>query len=33
MGEIRTVNKTLVEKPDGKKHSEDLSIDGRITLK
>jgi hypothetical protein len=30
---MRNVNKILVRKPEGKKLSEDLDIDGRIVLK
>jgi hypothetical protein len=32
MGEIRNVYKTFVEKTEGKNHSEDLGIDGKIIL-
>jgi hypothetical protein len=32
-GDIRNAYKILVRKPEGKIHSEDLSIDGRILLK
>jgi hypothetical protein len=30
MGEERKVCKVLVEKPDGKNHSEDRGVDGRM---
>jgi hypothetical protein len=30
MGEIRNAYKILVGKPEGKNHSENLSVDGRI---
>jgi len=32
MGEIRNVCKTLVEELEGRYHSEDLGVDGRIIL-
>jgi hypothetical protein len=32
MGEVRNVYKILVEKLEGKEHSEDLGIDGTIIL-
>jgi hypothetical protein len=32
MGEIRNVCKTLVEELEGRDHSEDLGVDGRIIL-
>jgi hypothetical protein len=33
MGAIRNACKILVGKPEGKNHSEDLGVDGRIILK
>jgi hypothetical protein len=33
MGDRRVAYRVLVGKPDGKRHSEDLSMDGRIILK
>jgi hypothetical protein len=33
MEEVTNTCKTLVGKPKGKKHSEDLGVDGRILLK
>jgi hypothetical protein len=32
MGKFRNAYKTLITKPDGKNHLEDLGIDGRIIL-
>jgi hypothetical protein len=32
MGEIRNAYNTLVGKPEGKNHLEDLGIDGKIIL-
>jgi hypothetical protein len=32
MGEMRNAYKNLVRKPEGKNHSEDLDVDGRIIL-
>jgi hypothetical protein len=32
MGEIRRASKILVGKPKGKRHSDDLGVDGRIIL-
>jgi hypothetical protein len=32
MGEIRNAYNILVGKPEGTDHSEDLGIDGKITL-
>jgi hypothetical protein len=32
MGEMRNVYKILVGKPEGKSHSEELSVDRKITL-
>jgi hypothetical protein len=32
MGEIRNSYKTLVGKPEGKSHSEDLGVDGKMKL-
>jgi hypothetical protein len=32
MGKVRNVHKILVGKPEGKRPSEDLGEDGRITL-
>jgi hypothetical protein len=32
MREVRNAHIILVEKPKGKKHSQDLGIDGRIVL-
>jgi hypothetical protein len=33
MGDIRNANKMLVGKHEGKRHSENLEVDGRIILK
>jgi hypothetical protein len=33
MGEMRNAYKILVKKPEGKDHSEDLGVDGKIILK
>jgi hypothetical protein len=33
IGDMRNVYKILVRKPEGKSHSEDLGVDGRIILK
>jgi hypothetical protein len=33
MGEMRNSHKISVEEPERKSHSEDLRVDGRITLK
>jgi hypothetical protein len=33
MGEMRNAYKILVAKPEGKNHSEDLDVDGRVILK
>jgi hypothetical protein len=33
MGEMRNAYKIFVGKPEGKNHSEDLGINGRIILK
>jgi hypothetical protein len=30
MGEMRTANKILAEKPEGNKHFRELDVDGRI---
>jgi hypothetical protein len=32
MGDTRTAYKVLVVNPEGKDHSEDLGVDGRIIL-
>jgi hypothetical protein len=33
MGETRNAHTILVGKPEGKRHSEELGVDGRIILK
>jgi hypothetical protein len=33
MEEAENANKILIIKPEGKRHSEDLGVDGRIILK
>jgi hypothetical protein len=32
MEELRNAYKILIEQPEGKEHSEDVSIDGKIKL-
>jgi hypothetical protein len=32
MGQLRNIYKSLVRKPEGRDHSEDLGVDGRVIL-